>query len=210
MEVERKLLLPDRHAWSALAQHLRGAQSLHQHNRFLDDAARTWQTTGLALRVREVDDCTWLTVKGPGVQDGDFVRRAEWEQEIPRHHRDLLLAGDATSTAWVVQWLSGRGAEAPAGSGAPLREIAAFSNLRHLGWWEHDGRPWEIALDRSRYPDGSVVYELELELRDQAAAPASAALDALLTAAGVDATPSTVSKRHRLAEALGEDDGSRP
>jgi len=210
VEVERKLLLADGDAWRTVVTRLRGVRLLHQHNRFLDDTARTWQAAALAVRVRDTDDTAWLTVKGPGEADGEFLRRAEWEATLTPAERTRLLHGSGDSGRWVADWMRARGAVPPPDAGAPLAEVAAFANLRALGWWIHDGNPWEIAADVSTYPDGGVMYELEMELHGKDPAAASRALSALLAATGVAATPSTVSKRHRLAEAMGEHDEGRP
>ena len=212
MEIERKLLLADREAWRALAGCLRGLHLLHQDNHFLDDTESAWRAAALAVRVRVVDDCAWLTLKGAATSADGFQVRSEWEGELTLSQRRTLLAGGPAATSLVIDWMQTRGLTAPPEIRRPLRVVASFPNVRGLGWWmAADGEAWEIALDESHYPDGSVVHELELELHDADADAALRALEELLRCSSVQARPSTVSKRQRLGAALGEpNDESRP
>lgn len=204
VETELKLVVDDRASLDRILARLGPARSTQdQHNRYFDTDDGAWSEHGLAVRLRRQDGTLKLTVKSGGTDDGDFVRRGEWETELPVDRESTLAAGGAPLLASVRALLEEHGTALPAAlAAAPLREIGTMTNVRRrAGLPDHEGLL--VELDETTYPNGDVRFEVELEVPDASRATAAVGrLRAAFDAAGVAWRPSKVTKRERLERVL--------
>ena len=141
----------------------------------------------------------------------DFIARGGFSlvylAESEDGGRFALKIGDvAGGGRYVTRFLEEGGGVPPAGAAdRPLVEVGSFWNRRTLHVRQGTGGvPVEIALDETRFPDGSLTRELELEIHGGGEEDGLRLLEDLLARARVDLEPSRRSKRRRLAEITGE------
>lgn len=222
-EVEFKLQLRGEADFETLLGRIEGGPSevpaaLLQVNHFFDTAGESLACAGQALRLRVEGEGQGehhlLTAKGPALagHERTLTVRPEEELAISRAQGEAVLAGELDPLALL--------SAAPAGESsdllASMRERVAGQRLRELGSFRNwrartgpltlafGGEPLALVfeLDKSEYPDGSVAYELEVELEQALAERARAALRALFEAAGLEWS-SAPSKAQRFRAALG-------
>lgn len=212
-EVELKLRLPDAAALAAVRRAAGdgAARTVLQRNAFLDTQGLALHRAEHVLRLREEDGAFTLTAKGPETRtlDGALARRAEAEVSVTPDAARAILAGTAQALDFLKALPDARDVatriEALA-DGRRLRVVGRMQNerCRQPVELEVDGRvlPLLLELDATTMPDGSVDYELEVELDGNAdAALARRAVERLLARAGVAGTPSS-SKAVRFFERL--------
>lgn len=193
MEVELKLLLDEVGYERVLAAWGPPRRRLEQENHYFDTTEGRWASRGVGIRLRRENGRWVLTIKSEGRAQGDFVRRREYEREIAVPTADRWLTDGAAFAQAVGEAWSG----APDPADGPLVPWALLSNLRLE--LELPGTRLRLELDRSTYPDGSVVHELEVEAPDGAdLATIQARLRGALEGIGVAYRPSRTSKRARL------------
>ena len=204
VETELKLVVEDRAALDRILTHLGPPRSTQdQHNRYFDTDDGAWSRHGLAVRLRRQSGTLKLTVKSGGADEGDFVRRGEWETELPVARESGLAGGGLPLLGAVRALLEEHGEVLPAElADAPPHEIGTMTNVRRRAELPgHDGLL--VELDETTYPNGDVRFEVELEVPDATrAAAAVERLRASFDAAGVAWKPSKVSKRERLERVL--------
>ncbi len=135
-----------------------------QSNGFFDTEDHRLSREGWALRVRADDGHGLITVKG---QDSgrDFATvRAEVESEIARSEateilglqRDLMKL-DVSAIRWVRE----RWGE------IDLAKFVQYDNTRQHKMFRFDDYTYDLEIDTTQFTDGSVEYELEVELPDE-------------------------------------------
>lgn len=206
IERELKLALSEPEA-ERLAAALGPPQAiLHQRNHYLDTAQGALRRLGYGLRLREEDGRRRLTLKGPSPSAGGMTERLELEVTVTPAYADLLLAGERSL------------GELPLPVPDALAREAGAQRLLVLGMIENERRVFglrlrerppdgpveaEVELDRTHYPDGSVMHELEVEWPHPTAPFPEPTVRALLDRAGVTWRPQTKSKLARFLETSG-------
>ena len=132
-------------------------------NGFFDTEDRRLSKKGWALRVRAENSRGLVTVKSIPAQEGLAVIRQEIESEIPRGQAlDMINLGkDVMSVSnvpvdFVKEQIGSRG----------LTRLVMFENLRQKKVFKIADFSYLLEVDKTEYNDGSVDYELELELND--------------------------------------------
>lgn len=200
-EIELKRRLVGHDAADRLVQVLGPvASDVEQVNHVFDTPDRSLHRTRHTLRLREEAGRFILTAKGPsrGVS-GSVIARTEAESEIEPELARRLLSGQgnplselrqrATDAAFDGLWEGFEHARA----GQPLRELGQFHNRRRT---VHAAISPElrvcVEVDRTRFPDGRVDDEVEIELsRPELAGEVEAWLEARAEAAGIETEAST-------------------
>jgi uncharacterized protein YjbK len=143
-----------------------------QINYIFDTDDRSLDRARFALRLRVEDSKGFLTAKGPGRNIGSSTAsKLEAEssvdpgmvEEIRSGRRDPLdtLKSRATDPAFHDLW---RGIEAIR-FGRPLKLWGHFENLRRtIPVMLPSGLRLQVQTDQTRFPDGSVQSEVEVEL----------------------------------------------
>jgi uncharacterized protein YjbK len=191
------------------------ASDVEQVNHVFDTPDRRLRGARHSLRLREEAGRFILTAKGPdrGVSDSVSARteaEAELEPEVARR----LLAGQgdplaelrqrATDPAFDALW---EGIER-ARDGQALSELGHFHNRRRsVKVTLSPALQLCLEVDRTRFPDGRVDDEVEIELsQPELAGEVEAWLEQRAAAAGVETQASTA-KFARFYAALGEAGG---
>jgi hypothetical protein len=218
-EVELKLGLSSEAAYAQLRAALdtagRFVRSVRQGNFFFDGLRGELTSARLSLRVRTERSDTALksilTLKSGGVSNGAVSDRAEWECPLPldvetaRTEPSRLLALDLDPIRELKRCLPGL---------EGLRLLGGFANDRRVyqvpldlagtaatvdGTARRIETTWE--LDRSEFPDGSVDFELEVELgRLPSPEAVISAIHAELARLGVPTSSQPLSKYARFRE----------
>ena len=133
----------------------------NQFNGYFDTEDRRLAGAGWALRVRCLDDGGQVTLKGVATPRGTAMIREELEGAIPRQMAlDLLnlsrevLGIETPPVAFVKK-------EFP---GATLARLVRFNNTRQKKRFKIGDYFYTLEIDRTEFADGSIDYELEVEL----------------------------------------------
>jgi inorganic triphosphatase YgiF len=204
MEIELKSVLRGEAEASRLRALLGVPERVLLQDNLYFDSEGAWAQARFGVRVRRSGEGPLtLTVKGPATSVGDFVARGEWEVDLPRARWDGLRSGREPLAAELAALLARDHVELPAGLPLAVVPFGFTDTHREVYVLPGDGPALHLELDRTRYPDESVSYEVELEIPAADLEPgARARLEALLARAGVPYRPSTVSKLHRLHEVI--------
>jgi hypothetical protein len=189
-EREFKYRIPDEERFQALVKRLggAGARPVTQRNHFFDTRRASLRAHEFALRLREEDGRCTLTLKGPArgpvaaVTAREEVERAVGAAEahaIRAGARDPLEAlgragGDGPLHARALAFLGGQQLVAQGSFENERTRIgpSALPGVTSLLLFE---------LDRTRFPDGRVDFELEVEIGpEEDSTRVAAALEALL------------------------------
>lgn len=200
VELEIKLLV-DADEAELLATSLGEPQRIEQqHNVYFDTAGGAWGQAGFGVRLRSTGGGTiTLTLKGRGHSVGDFVARGEWELELPAARWLALTTGQESLAPELDRLAQTEGVRLPPALPRVLAPFGFTETTRRVFALPGEGPALALELDRTRYPDESIVYEVELEIPDASHEPAARKrLEAVLAHAGVGYRPSTVSKLQRL------------
>ncbi len=204
-EIEFKFGVPGNQAFYQLVAHLEFpesvlAEGVTQVNHFFDSPSLCLHKKHIAIRLREEKDKNLLTVKGEKTlqpnENSVLTNRVEEEVAIPRKTAVDLLHGSITPQKAIRDHFKGKSASIltminTACNDQRLVHIGEFSNIRiHLppvtlsGVDSND--KLEFELDTSTFPDGSIDYEIEIEIAEHIdAALVESALVELLQQAGI-------------------------
>ncbi|MGH7788547.1 MAG: CYTH domain-containing protein [Candidatus Binatia bacterium] len=181
-----------------------------QINHVFDTEDRRLNQQRYSVRLRLEDGTPVVTAKGPSRGVGAHTSsRTEAEAEIESTLADEILAGRGdpvaglrereTDRAYDELW---RGLD-QARDGRPLRAVGHFENQRRtVPVVLPSGLALTVEVDRTRFPDGRVDDEIEIEVpSDDVVSEVEAWLDERAAAAGVTIGPSR-SKVGRFFAAL--------
>lgn len=164
VEIEIKLKLESFTDYLKLMGYLGQIESEeHQINAFFDTEDRLLAKSGWALRVRAENKRGLVTVKSIPTTEGAAVVRQEIEAEIPRGVAyDIIgLRTDLMSmTLMPVDFIK---TQFP---NLQLAKLIQFDNIRQKKLFRIGGENYLLEVDKTLYTDGSVDYELEVELTD--------------------------------------------
>ena len=162
LEIEIKLQLGSFVNYLKLAGFLGPIDSEeHQINGYYDSEDRRLSTAGWALRVRVMEDRGQVTLKGVPASRGAAVIRQELEADIPRSLalEVLNLEKDVFSIeAPPVEFVRKEFPE------VSLARLVKFSNIRQKKQFKIGDYFYTLEIDRTEFFDGSIDYELEVEL----------------------------------------------
>ena len=174
IEREFKLRIPSEDRLQALAARLGGARAIpvRQVNHFFDTVAGDLRAARIALRLREEGGRCVLTLKGPLLgAEAALAERPEEELEVSPSTAAAILAGTLAPLDVLEHGLAGRPLVERAGElvrSLRLERLGAFENERlrigPLAFPSGSSAPLVFELDRTRYPDGCIERELEVEL----------------------------------------------
>jgi hypothetical protein len=215
METELKLLLTGAdEARAVLCACGQVLQSLQQDNRYYDDAQLRWRAAGWSVRLRDETDGARtrhvLTVKGPAPQMAGsvFVQRGEWERDLDEPDARRARDGGDPLAALLGPLLAagGAGPLPPPLVPRALAPLGVVHNAREVAALPGPGPSLEVEVDTSSYPDGSMGWEVELEMPPDASTAeqdaAVARLRRVFRRARVPWRPSTVTKLARFHASL--------
>ncbi|HOP05997.1 MAG TPA: CYTH domain-containing protein [candidate division Zixibacteria bacterium] len=134
-----------------------------QLNAFFDTEDRQLAKSGWALRARAENDRGLVTIKSIAVEEGDAFIRQEIEAEISRGEvLDILaLQRDVMAMNVIpVQYLKEKVGE------LDVMILVKFENVRQRKSFKIGDYNYILEIDKTEFSDGSVDYELEVELTD--------------------------------------------
>lgn len=133
----------------------------HHLNVFFDTEDRILSQNGWALRVRAENSRGLVTVKSIPEREGMAVVRQEIQAEIPRGQSlDIInLHQDVMSlNVMPIDFIKEKVKD------TPLCRLVKFENTRQKKVFKIADCNFLLEIDKTEYNDGSVDYELELEL----------------------------------------------
>ncbi len=164
-EIEIKLQLGSFMDYLKLVGFLGQVEQEERHvTGFFDTEDRRLAAEGWALRIRAEDSRGLITVKSETTQPGVASVRDEVESEITRGEaldilglrKDVLsMSNDAVG---FVREKLGK---------ASVSKLVHFENIRQKKPFKIGDYDYVLEIDKTEFADGSVDYELELELPDQ-------------------------------------------
>lgn len=164
-EIEIKLCLESFTDYLKLLGFLGQVESEEHHvNGFFDTEDRKLAADGWALRVRVESGHGLLTLKSETSKPGVAVTRDQIEVEIP-----LGEAVDILSLRKDVMALSNASVDFVKRTWGKINvtKLAHFENTRQKKPFRIGDYNYVLELDKTEFADGSVDYELELELSDE-------------------------------------------
>jgi uncharacterized protein YjbK len=211
-EIEVKRLLVGDGASEKLLKALgnRVSRQSTQVNYIFDTEERSLDKAQYALRLRIEDSKGVLTAKGPSRKIGcSTASKLEAESSVPPSTVEEILSGRrdplatlksrVTSPAFRGLWYGIESTRA----GHPLKICGHFENLRRtIPVVLSSGLRLQVQMDRTRFPDGSVETELEIELPgENRVQEAESWLENMVRRAGIE-TRTGPSKIVRFFDAL--------
>lgn len=166
-ELELKLMIQPAHIESARqvlhdictnASHCSVGPTLELMNGYFDTEDELLMRSGVALRIRSVNQTYIQTVKTRGTNRVGMHARGEWEWEIPNNKLDLSLVDNSILPAALHnrKW------------DAQLIEVFRTDFTRNIFIICHEGAEIEVALDRGKVHSSygtDDIHEIELELK---------------------------------------------
>lgn len=136
----------------------------HQTNCFFDTEDHKLQDAGWAFRVRVFEDAGLITVKGlPSEEKGSAVVREEIEAEVPRGTALNVVNLELDVLDLDIKPVSFIRKKFP---GIRLAKLLKFTTIRQEKKYKIGDYWYPLVVDKTEFPDGSVDYELEVELPD--------------------------------------------
>ena len=135
----------------------------HQENCFFDSEDRRLATAGWALRVRVSDGKGLVTAKGMPSETSTAVVRQEIEAPIPRSAALDIVHLEADILDLSIEPIAFIKEKFP---GIRLAKLLNFKTLRQQKNYKIGDYHYVLEIDKTEFADGSVDYELEIELPD--------------------------------------------
>ncbi len=162
VEIEIKVKLASFMDYLKLVGYLGQIESEDHHiNGFFDTEDRQLAKGGWALRVRADDHRGIVTAKSIDQNSGMAAIRQEIEAEIPRSTSLEILALRYDVLKLEVMPIEFVRSKFP---GAQLAKLIQFENTRQKKLFRICDHNYLLEVDTTKYNDGSVEYELEVEL----------------------------------------------
>lgn len=135
-----------------------------QVNGFFDTEQHTLSDAGWALRVRADDHRGSVAIKGRDSGAEDVSIRKEMESEIPRGEALEILSLQRNLMNLDIPTLHFLREQF---DDLNLMKVVHFDNTRQYKTFKFDDHTYRLEIDTTRYADGSIEYELEVELPDR-------------------------------------------
>lgn len=162
VEIEIKVKLSSFMDYLKLVGYLGQIESEDHHvNGFFDTEDRQLAKGGWALRIRAEDHRGLVTAKSVSQDFGIAAIRQEIEAEIPRSTATDVLALHTDILSLEVLPIEFIKSKFPT---AQLAKLIQFENTRQKKLFRIGDHNYLLEVDTTRYNDGSVEYELEVEL----------------------------------------------
>ncbi|HUV30849.1 MAG TPA: CYTH domain-containing protein [Acidobacteriota bacterium] len=202
LEVEIKLQLGSFPDYLKLIGFLGAVESEERHiNGFFDTEDRRLAESGWVLRVRAEDDRGLVTLKSLGAPRGAAVVREEMEAEIGRAVAMEVLNLRMDVLGLAVEPVEYVKKEFPELS---LARLIQFHNTRQKKRFKIGDYHYTLEIDRTEFADGSIDYELEVELKDADRVEViQDCLRHLFTSLGIAFVPQEKSKYERALRRAG-------
>jgi len=136
----------------------------HHTSAFFDSADRKLGTQGYALRVRAEDRRGLVTVKSLLSQREALAVRREIEAEIDTGQARQIIRGQSSLADLTVEPIKFIRRHFPK---VALHKVVQFENQRQKKRFLLGDYEYTLEIDRTEFADGSVDYELEVELQDE-------------------------------------------
>ncbi len=164
LEIEIKLKLESFTDYLKLIGYLGQIESEDHHiNAFFDTEDRQLARAGWALRVRAENKRGLVTIKSIPTTEGAAVVRQEIEAEIPRGVAYEIIGLREELMAMSIMPVDFIKRQFPE---LNLAKLIQFENVRQKKLFRIGGDNYLLEVDKTMYTDGSVDYELEVELHD--------------------------------------------
>jgi len=165
-EIEIKLDLANQDNYRRLIDNLGICQNeFHQENIFIDTIDKDFKSAEKTVRIRRENDTVTLTIKGKSVsrQNGLAIRpEINIKTDISIYN---AAQNNTLSVTNLPRDILNQFGELE--SKKPLVIIVAFENNRRQYSFDTEIGSLLLVVDATEYPDGSIEYELELELADK-------------------------------------------
>ncbi len=167
LEIEIKLQLESFPDYLKLIGYLGSVDGENHHvNGFFDSEDNRLNDGGWVLRVRAENDRGLVTAKSFGAHSGLAVIRQEIEAEINRGLALEILGGFSDVLDLDIEPVEYIKNEFPDLS---VVKHVSFENDRQYKKYAIDGAEYVLEIDKTEFADGSVDYELEVEVADREA-----------------------------------------
>jgi uncharacterized protein YjbK len=165
LEIEMKIRLASFMDYLKLIGHV-GAidREIHHINAFFDTPDRVLGKAGIALRVRATDESGSITLKSLQSQSDALAVRREVIAEIPAGEARSLIGGHSDLMVYDNEPVNEIRDTFPDIS--PL-VLLKFRNTRQVKKYRLADRDLLLEIDKTEFADGSVEYELEIELEHE-------------------------------------------
>jgi uncharacterized protein YjbK len=140
-------------------------QEEHHLNVFFDTENRSISNIGWALRVRAESNRGLVTIKSIPTKEGLAVIRQEIESEITKEQSLAIINSNSDIMSldiMPIQFIKDKIGN------VSLQKLVMFENIRQKKVFRLGDNNYILEIDKTEYNDGSVDYELELELKDNA------------------------------------------
>jgi len=138
-------------------------QEEHHLNAFFDTENRLISKSGWALRVRAESKRGLVTIKSIPTKEGLAVVRQEIESEIAKENAIAVINSNADVMDLdiiPIQFIKDKIGH------SSLRKMVTFENTRQKKVFRLGDNNYLLEIDKTEYNDGSVDYELEIELKN--------------------------------------------
>jgi uncharacterized protein YjbK len=164
LEIEIKLQLESFTDYLKLIGFLGNIEYEDRHqNAFFDSEDRYLSRKGWIFRVRVENERGLVTVKDSGRQTGSAMVRREIEAEIPRSQAIDILNLRTEPLKMAVTPVDFIRKEFP---DVKLAKLIQFNNVRQRKTLQLGDKNYVFEIDKTEFSDGSVDYEVEIELKD--------------------------------------------
>ena len=135
----------------------------HHLNAFFDSEDRHLTRSGWVFRVRVENERGLITIKDTGRQTGSAMVRQEIEAEISRSMAMDILNLRMEPLSISVSPVEFIRKEFPE---LKLAKLIQFNNVRQRKTCQLGDKDYVFEIDKTEFSDGSVDYEVEIELTD--------------------------------------------
>lgn len=201
-EIELKLNLVSEENYQRLLSHFEKHIEMSQTNIFYDTADRLLLKNKWALRLRSENNKGFITAKGVSSKSGAASIRDEIEIEIGSEKVNNIIESPnkifdyvSSDFDFIKDFIQD----------APLVKLVEFNNIRQrIEYAGASGESYLLEIDRTKFQNGRIDYELEVELEDAGKiSDAEKAIKRLLESLSIEYQVESKSKFARALEIAG-------